>query len=83
MMKLFSYIFFIGLGTFAIIQFKKAGDLIGIKSYYVKHLTNKEMYDKKQIGSAKYLSKKNGNFIPIMIQIIDIDCPEKIQPMLD
>ena len=41
------------------------------------------MYDKKQIGSAKYLSKKNGNFIPIMIQIIDIDCPEKIQPMLD
>ena len=40
------------------------------------------MYDKKQIGEANYLKKRNGQYIPFRIRMNGTNC-NSIQPMLD
>jgi len=60
---------------------QKVGDHVGIETFYVKHFTNKEMHDMKQISEANYLKKTNEQFISFKIEIKKTDC-NKIQKIL-
>ena len=83
-MKILSSAFLIGVGALAISYLSKAGDLDEIETKYVKHEKNEEMYNNKlkKIGSATYLNKINGMYIPFRVWMRGTNC-NLIQPMLN
>jgi hypothetical protein len=80
-MKLIATITLVYLVILTVGFLRKAGEIIGLKLDYVKHYTNIEMYNKKEIGSAMYLNKNNGLYIPFGIILNIPKCTEVDQTL--